>query len=113
MPRCARVCVFGSAESKAGDRGKIARASGDYGIVNSHDLEKATIRIRLPSGSKNTLQSTCRASSLVVAALTSLCTLGNLPKSLEKYAEDNDLAPEVLPVVLSMSAPFFPQERQR
>lgn len=60
------VC-FGTAECKTGDRGKIARASGDYGIVISHDLEKGTSRVRLPSGAKKTVPSTCRAMIGLVA----------------------------------------------
>lgn len=37
---------------KAGDRGSLARASGDYGIIVSHNVEAGITRIKLPSGSK-------------------------------------------------------------
>jgi len=37
---------------KAGDRGALARASGDYGIIVSHNVEQGITRIKLPSGSK-------------------------------------------------------------
>ena len=37
---------------KAGDRGAIARASGDYAIVVSHNPDAGISRIKLPSGSK-------------------------------------------------------------
>ena len=37
---------------KAGDRGSLARASGDYCIVVAHNPETGVSRIKLPSGSK-------------------------------------------------------------
>jgi hypothetical protein len=37
---------------KAGDRGSIARASGDYCIVVAHNPDTGVSRIKLPSGSK-------------------------------------------------------------
>lgn len=39
-------------EQKAGDRGALARASGDYAIVVAHNPEAGITRIKLPSGSK-------------------------------------------------------------
>jgi len=50
-----------------GDGGKYARASGEYVVVISHDDERKTSRIRLPSGSKKTLLDTCRAMVGMVA----------------------------------------------
>ena len=44
------LCCAG--EQKAGDRGAIARASGDYAIVVAHNPETGVTRIKLPSGSK-------------------------------------------------------------
>ena len=54
------VCAFelvGDASNagqlqKAGDRGSLARASGDYCIVVAHNPETGVTRIKLPSGSK-------------------------------------------------------------
>lgn len=40
------------APQKAGDRGALARASGDYAIIVSHNVEQGITRIKLPSGSK-------------------------------------------------------------
>lgn len=48
-------------EAKAGDCGKMARASGDYAIIVSQDSDKGVTRIRLPSGSKKTISNNCRA----------------------------------------------------
>ena len=48
--RASECCCAG--EQKAGDRGAIARASGDYAIVVAHNPEAGITRIKLPSGSK-------------------------------------------------------------
>ena len=48
--RLSECCCAG--EQKAGDRGAIARASGDYAIVVAHNPEAGITRIKLPSGSK-------------------------------------------------------------
>eukprot|EP01037_Dinobryon_pediforme_P022647 gene22647-23867_t len=53
--------VICNIEAKAGDCGKMARASGDYAIIVSQDQEKGVTRIRLPSGSKKTVSNDCRA----------------------------------------------------
>ena len=64
MPEGTVICNL---ESQPTDRGKIARASGDYATVISHNLENGTSRVRLPSGSKKTVKSACRAMIGVVA----------------------------------------------
>ncbi len=48
-------------EGRPGDRGKMARASGDYAAIISHNTDTGMTRVRLPSGSRKTVQSTCRA----------------------------------------------------
>lgn len=53
--------VICNIEAKAGDCGKMARASGDYAIIVSQDSDKGVTRIRLPSGSKKTISNNCRA----------------------------------------------------
>merc|ERR1711934_482491 len=58
--------LFVDAEGKAGDRGAFARASGNYATVISHGEDKKT-RIKLPSGSKKSVPSTCRAMVGIVA----------------------------------------------
>lgn len=37
---------------KAGDRGSLARCSGDYAIVVAHNPDVGITRIKLPSGAK-------------------------------------------------------------
>ena len=58
MPEGTIIC---NVEEKAGDRGAIARASGDYAIVVAHNPDAGITRIKLPSGSKKVIPSTCRA----------------------------------------------------
>lgn len=58
MPEGTVVC---NAESRPGDRGKLARASGDYASIISHNPETGMTRVRLPSGSKKVVSSDCRA----------------------------------------------------
>jgi large subunit ribosomal protein L8e len=59
--------VICNIEAKAGDCGKMARASGDYAIIVSQDADKGVTRIRLPSGSKKSISSACRAMVGLVA----------------------------------------------
>ncbi|KAG1668155.1 hypothetical protein FOA52_005147 [Chlamydomonas sp. UWO 241] len=58
MPEGTIVCNL---EEKAGDRGAIARASGDYCIIVAHNPDSGVTRVKLPSGAKKILPSTCRA----------------------------------------------------
>ncbi|XP_025249500.1 60S ribosomal protein L8 isoform X4 [Theropithecus gelada] len=52
---------------KPGDRGKLARASGNYATVISHNPETKKTRVKLPSGSKKVISSANRAVVGVVA----------------------------------------------
>ena len=58
VPEGTVVC---NVENHPGDRGMIARASGNYATIISHNAEAQTTRVRLPSGAKKTLKSSCRA----------------------------------------------------
>lgn len=53
--------VICNIEEKVGDCGKLCRASGDYAIIVAQDADKGVCRIRLPSGSKKTINNQCRA----------------------------------------------------
>lgn len=57
LPEGTIIC---NVESKAGDRGKIARASGDYALVVAHNPDAGITRIKLPSGLKKVISSQCR-----------------------------------------------------
>ncbi|KAG5556985.1 hypothetical protein RHGRI_007295 [Rhododendron griersonianum] len=58
IPEGGVVCKF---EHHVGDRGVLARASGDYAIVISHNPDNDTSRIKLSSGAKKIVPSGCRA----------------------------------------------------
>jgi len=59
--------VISSVEQKAGDRGRMAKASGASCIIVGHSDDGKRTRIRLPSGSRRSLPSTSRAMLGVVA----------------------------------------------
>ncbi|KAF6000640.1 hypothetical protein CCYA_CCYA15G3882 [Cyanidiococcus yangmingshanensis] len=63
MPEGTIVCNL---ESKEGDRGTLARTSGMYAVVVNH-LENGKTRVRLPSGARRLVSSSCRATVGVVA----------------------------------------------
>jgi large subunit ribosomal protein L8e len=64
MPEGTIVCNI---EEQVGDRGKLARTSGNYATIISHNPDEAISRVRLPSGAKKTLSSKCRAMVGLVA----------------------------------------------
>ena len=53
--------VVSMCEEKASDRGRYARASGTSCMVVGHSDDGKKTRMRLPSGSRKTIPSTCRA----------------------------------------------------
>ena len=57
MPEGSIIC---NVEAKLGDRGVLAKASGEYCILISHNPDTGFSRIKLPSGSKKTIPSGCR-----------------------------------------------------
>jgi len=58
LPEGTIIC---NVETKLGDRGRVARSSGDYCIVISHNVDTGRTRLKLPSGQKKSIQSRCRA----------------------------------------------------
>jgi large subunit ribosomal protein L8e len=64
MPEGTIVCCL---EEKTGDRGKIARASGNYATVIGHNPDTKKSRVKLPSGAKKVVPSTNRAIVGIVA----------------------------------------------
>jgi len=59
--------VISNIEIRAGDRGKISRASGTYCTIITQLEENNATQIRLPSGIKKTIASDCRATVGIVA----------------------------------------------
>lgn len=64
MPEGTIIC---NVEEKPGDRGALARASGNYVTVIGHNPEEGKTRVKLPSGSKKVVESNCRAVVGIVA----------------------------------------------
>lgn len=58
--------VISNVEEKFGDRGRLARSSGNSAIIVSHSGDGKT-RLKLPSGHKKIIQSSCRATIGIVA----------------------------------------------
>ena len=54
MPEGTIICNL---EEKTGDRGKVARASGDYATVIAHNPDTKRTRVKLPSGAKKIIPS--------------------------------------------------------
>jgi len=64
VPEGTIVCNL---EEKTGDRGRLARGSGNYATVIAHNPETRKTRVRLPSGAKKVLPSANRAMIGIVA----------------------------------------------
>jgi len=64
MPEGTTIC---NVEEKSGDRGRLARASGNYATIVAHNPETRRTRIRLPSGAKKVVPSLNRAMIGIVA----------------------------------------------
>ena len=58
MPEGTIVCCI---EEKTGDRGKLARTSGNFGTIISHNPDTKRTRVKLPSGAKKVMPSANRA----------------------------------------------------
>jgi len=52
--------IISNVEAKQGDRGTLARTSGTSAIIIGHSEDGKKTRIRLPSGIRKSIQSTCR-----------------------------------------------------
>jgi len=64
LPEGTTVCNL---EEKTGDRGRLARTSGNCAIVIAHNPDSKRTRVRLPSGAKKVIPSTNRAMIGIVA----------------------------------------------
>jgi ribosomal protein L2 len=66
LANCPEGTIVFNVEEKVGDRGALARTSGNYATIIGHNEDGKT-RIRLPSGSKKTVPSKARATIGVAA----------------------------------------------
>merc|ERR1712086_693584 len=59
--------IVSNLEEKTGDRGRIARASGNYATVIAHNVDTKRTRVKMPSGTKKVIPSANRAMVGIVA----------------------------------------------
>ncbi|RWS01348.1 60S ribosomal protein L8-like protein [Dinothrombium tinctorium] len=64
MPEGTVICNL---EEKSGDRGRLARTSGNYATVIAHNPDTKKTRVKLPSGAKKVIPSTNRAMVGIIA----------------------------------------------
>jgi len=64
LPEGSVIC---NVERYPGDRGKMAKTSGEYATIIGHNEDAGVSKIRLPSGAKKTLSSDARAMVGIVA----------------------------------------------
>jgi hypothetical protein len=67
LSACPEGTIVCNVEEHVGDRGALARTSGNYATVIGHSPEDGKTRIRLPSGAKKTVASRARATVGIVA----------------------------------------------
>jgi large subunit ribosomal protein L8e len=59
--------IISNLEEKTGDRGRLARGSGNYATVIAHNPDTKRTRVKLPSGTKKVIPSANRAMVGLVA----------------------------------------------
>ena len=64
---CPEGTIICNVEEKLGDRGTLARTSGNYATIIGHSPDENKTRIRLPSGAKKTVSGSARATVGIVA----------------------------------------------
>ena len=58
--------IICNVEQKVGDRGALARCSGNYATVIGHNPDEGVTRVKLPSGAKKVVASSARAMYVIV-----------------------------------------------
>jgi large subunit ribosomal protein L8e len=59
--------VVSNVEDKVANKGRLGRTSGNYITIIGHNPDEGKTRIKLPSGAKKVVQSTCRGMVGIVA----------------------------------------------
>ena len=67
VSQCPEGTIICNVEEKVGDRGALARTSGNYATIIGHSPDDNKTRIRLPSGAKKTISGSSRATVGIVA----------------------------------------------
>jgi ribosomal protein L2 len=100
LPAALPACLP-STEQKAGDRGALARASGDYCIIVAHNPDAGITRVKLPSGTKKVgkaagTQTPVSSIKLLYRPCVKACTHVRLASS-HNMCLDPTPEPQVLP----------------
>ena len=104
MPEGTIVC---NVEEKSGDRGKIARTSGNYATVVSHNHETKRTRVKLPSGIKKVYPSANRAMVGIVAGGGRIDKpMLKAGRAYHKYKAKRNCWPRVRGVAMNVSSSF-------
>ena len=67
--------IVSNMEEKTGDRGRIARASGNYAVVIAHNPDTKRTRVKLPSGREQLLNLTRNISCTLAKIITKHLTI--------------------------------------
>ena len=105
MPEGTIIC---NVEEKSGDRGKLARASGDYATVVAHNRDSKITRVKLPSGIKKSIPSFNRASVGIVAGGGRIDKpMLKAGRAYHKYKVKRNSWPKVRGVAMNVSECLF------
>ena len=97
--------IISNLEEKTGDRGKIARASGNYATVVSHNPDTKRSRVKLPSGIKKVVPSANRAMVGIVAGGGRIeKPMLKAGRAYHKYKAKRNSWPRVRGVAMNVSA---------
>ena len=106
MPEGTIVCNL---EEKTGDRGKLARASGNYATVIAHNPDTNRTRVKLPSGSKKVIPSANRAMIGLVAGGGRIDKpILKAGRAYHKYKVKRNCWPKVILIEINPHASFLP-----
>lgn len=105
LPEGTIVC---NVEEKSGDRGKLARASGGYATVVSHNQDTKVTRIKLPSGIKKSVPSFNRAVIGIVAGGGRIDKpMLKAGRAYHKYKVKRNCWPRVRGVAMNVCVMYF------
>lgn len=100
MPEGTIVCNL---EEKTGDRGRLARASGNYATVITHNPDTKKTRVKLPSGAKKVIPSNNRAMVGIVAGGGRIDKpILKAGRAYHKYKAKRNCWPKVYPLCFIM-----------
>ena len=106
--------VVSNVEERPGDRGRIARASGDYCTIISHNPETNQTRLRLPSGAKKVVQSDARGQVGIIAGGGRIDKpMLKAGRAYHKYKAKRNCWPVVRGVAMNPVRPHATQRQRR